>query len=163
MAKNGPKMTILGHFGPNWDILWAQPGQNGQKMKFSLKVKNVGKNTLKPSQNVLERFRKVLGGKKCFISKYTHLNRYRKRTDLARGGWPQFELALKITILKIMAISVLAMGDGPKNSEKIRRLRRANPKRSVWDGPTQKFFRANLSIWPGHPPRVRVSSFKIMW
>ena len=21
MAKNGPKMTILGHLGPNWDIL----------------------------------------------------------------------------------------------------------------------------------------------
>ena len=65
-------MAILAIFGPNRDILWAQHGQNGQKIDIFIKVKNVGKNTLKPSPTDLERFRKVLGVKNARnVQKYS--------------------------------------------------------------------------------------------
>ena len=60
-------MAILGHFWPYWDILLGQPGQNGEKIEFFIKVKNVGKTILKPSPTDLERFRMVLGVKKSIF------------------------------------------------------------------------------------------------
>ena len=57
-------MAILGHFWPNLDILWAQPGQNGEKIDFFENTKNVRNYPQNPSKNSLELFRMVLGVKK---------------------------------------------------------------------------------------------------
>ena len=58
------KMAILGHFWTFLDILWAPPGQNGEKIDFFKNTKNVGNYPQNLSKNSLERFRMVLGVQK---------------------------------------------------------------------------------------------------
>ena len=67
-------MAILGHFWTFLDILWAAPGQNGEKIDFFENTKNVENCPQNLSKNSLERFRMVLGVKKCFSQYFTAKN-----------------------------------------------------------------------------------------
>ena len=67
-------MAILGHFWTFLDILWAPPGQNGEKIDFFENTKNVENYPQNPSKNSLERIRMVLEGPRARNSQKSKLS-----------------------------------------------------------------------------------------